>query len=325
VGVDIATPKVPGTLHDPGEEPMRRQFIGAVLVAALAGACGSTAGPDPTGEATGRAPVTETESRTVHQAAAPVVVTIPPATTTTVPAGTAPAGRIEPRAATTEPARALVVSDAGNSILFDAEPALAASLAPSAFRPHTIGGFGLSVFPEVWHGVFGTDVPADDPDVVVVMMGNKDFTAAVTDPVTYRAQLDEAVRLMTVKGARILWLGLPPHADLLEEQGRRAVNALFAELPIRFPGVVRYVPTDGVLGGPGGTYVRSMADGPVRKLQPDGSFDEHLCPAGAVRLAQLVRDELAAFVAVPPAPGGWQDQPWRGERRFDDPPGACRP
>jgi hypothetical protein len=233
-----------------------------------------------------------------------------------------------------EPAPAappLVVADAGNSILYDAEPAIAAALGDGRFLPHTIGGFGVSVLPDMWRGVFGHDVPADDPAVVVVLLGNRDFSAALADPAGYRARLDESVRMLSSRGARVLWLGLPPlPPDPVDEQGRQAVNALFAELPARFPGVVRYVPTDGVLGGPAGTFVRSVPVGdgtatPIRKLKPDGTGEEHLCPDGAVLLAELVRTELTSFLAVPAAPAGWQQGPWRAEPRYDDPPGACRP
>jgi hypothetical protein len=224
-----------------------------------------------------------------------------------------------------------VVADAGNSILYDAEPAIAASLGSARFFPHTIGGFGVSVLPEMWRGVFGHDVPADDPAVVVVLLGNRDFTAALTDPAGYRAQLDESVRMLSSRGARVLWLGLPPlPPNPIDEQGRHAVNALFAELPGRFPGIVRYVPTDGVLGGTDGSFARSVSapDGsstPIRKVKPDGSPDEHLCPEGAVRLAGLIRSELASIVAVPAAPAGWELASWRGEARYDNPPAACRP
>jgi hypothetical protein len=174
-------------------------------------------------------------------------------------------------------------------------------------------------------------VPADAAAVVVVMLGNRDFGAALADPATYRTQLDEAVRLASAGGTRVLWLGLPPlpggpeHPD--DEQGRRAVNALFSELPDRFPGVVRYVPTDEALTGAAGTWVRTLpgsAD-PVRKLKPDGAPEQHLCPGGAIRITDLVRRELATVVALPPAPVGWEQGPWRGDRRYDDPPGACRP
>src|SRR5436853_19532 len=81
-----------------------------------------------------------------------------------------------------------------------AEPAIAAALGSVRFVPHTIGGFGVSVTPEVWRGVFGHDVPADTPAVAVVLMGNRDFQAALQDPIGYQASVDEAVRLVTATG-----------------------------------------------------------------------------------------------------------------------------
>jgi hypothetical protein len=221
-----------------------------------------------------------------------------------------------------------VIADAGNSILFDAEPAIRAALGASPFFPHTIGGFGLSVTPDVWQGVFGHDVGADNPSVVVVMMGNRDFDAAVRDPLGYQANVDQAVRLVTARGTRVLWLGLPPlPPSVTDEARRRAVNAIYSALPARFPGLVRYVSLDDVLGA-GGVWVRSLpTDGStqlVRKVKPDGTPEEHLCQGGAVRVAELIRTQLADVVSLPAAPSNWQQGSWRAEHRYDDPPGACR-
>ena len=294
------------------------------LVLALVGTTVAAAHHTPSAGASGQSATTLAPSTT----AVPVV----PEPTTVAP-GLAPAGQLAPVApapagVAAAAAPGLVVADAGNSILYDAEPAIAAVLGPARFFPHTIGGFGVSVLPDMWRGVFGHDVPADDPAAVVVLLGNRDFTAALTDPVTYRSQLDESVRMLSSRGARILWLGLPPlPPSPTDELGRRAVNALFAELPARFPGVVRYVPTDGVLGGPDGSFVRTVpgVDGPIRKVKPDGTGEEHLCPEGAVRLAGLIRTELASIVSVPAAPAGWEQAAWRAEPRYDNPPAGCRP
>jgi hypothetical protein len=223
----------------------------------------------------------------------------------------------------------LSIATAGNGILYDIEPALRASLGTPQFFNHAMGGFGISVLPEVWRGVFGNDVPSSNPDVVIVMLGQRDFPVALADPGTYRAQLDDAVRLLSAKGARILWLGLPPQPPTMaDDAGRRAVNALFAELPQRFPGVVRYVPSDTVLAAPDGSFARTLPDAaghqvPVRKVQPTGIPDEHICPDGALRVAELVRAELAKVVSLPAAPPLWQSGEWRAEPRYDDPVGGC--
>jgi hypothetical protein len=297
---------------------MRRLIAGAVLVTVLLGACGSSEKHDPTA-ATSPAPAAATEDL--------VDATADAGAPTSAASGAQPAGRLDPAPQAIADGRPLVIADAGNSILYDAEPAIAASLGTAQFRPHTIGGFGLSVLPELWQGVFGNDVPADDPAAVVVMLGNRDFAAAIADPNAYRANLDHAVRLLSARGARVLWLGLPPlPADPFDTAGRTAVNTLFAELPSRFPGVVRYVPTDAVLGNPDGTWARTVAGSPepIRKVKPDGTPEQHLCPAGAVRLAQLIRAELSSIVALPEQPAGWDVGEWRVERRYDDPPGGCQ-
>jgi hypothetical protein len=279
----------------------------------------------------GAAPAIAALSTRPASASRPASTESPAMSVGTLPSVTVPSSPTDHSSAppTASSRRRLVVADAGNYILFDAEPAIAAALEGAGFFPHTIGGFGLSWYPEVWRGVLGHDVPSDNPAVVVVMMGNSDFALARRDPNEYRKRLDEAVWRMTVRGAKVLWLGLPPLPPNVEDEvGRQTVNGLYAELPRRFPGKVRYVSTDNVLGF-GGVWVRSMPDDPsqepIRKVKPDGAPDEHVCPAGAVRVAQLVRTELDAMVGgVPPESSGWQGGAWRDDLRYDDPPRACR-
>jgi hypothetical protein len=221
-----------------------------------------------------------------------------------------------------------VVADAGNFILFDGEPALAANLGPSVhLDTHTLPAFGFHSYASAWRAVLGRDVLSHHPAAIVVMMGNDDFALARSDPDTMRSLLDEAVRLMTAHGAKILWLGLPPLPNVDDEIGRAAVNRLYAELPKRFPGVVRYVSTDEALGF-AGVWVRRRPDDPsrlpIRKVQADGSPDEHVCQQGAVRLAELVRSQLAGWIGgLPAAPEHWTDGDWWFNLRYDDPPGAC--
>jgi hypothetical protein len=224
-----------------------------------------------------------------------------------------------------------VFADAGNYILYDAEPAIRAAFgdgSSSLFSTHTIGGFGLSQYPDLWHSVLGTDVPSNNPVVVVMMMGNADFAMAQADPAWYHELLEEAVALMTSRGAKILWLGLPPlPPDVHDEIDREHVNKMYADLAEEHPDVVRYASTDDVLGFHG-IWVRSMPDDsehrPIRKVKSDGSPDMHLCQEGAARLAQLVHDELGSMVGnVPAQPWDWQNGEWRWDIRYDDPIGAC--
>ena len=226
-----------------------------------------------------------------------------------------------------EPGEPLVVATAGNSVLFDAEPALGAALNQPAYRfsPHTLGAFGLSVLPEVWQGVFGNDVATSDAaDVVVVMLGNRDLPVVLADSAGYARLLDQAVDLLTKNGALVLWLGLPPlPTDVVNDRARPVLNGLLADLPARHPGKVRYLDTDALLDAPDGTWVRDADTGvPLRKRRPDGSPDPHLCPEAAVRITDLVLDQIGAAGA-----DGWlaADAAWRADPRYDDPPGGCRP
>ena len=224
-----------------------------------------------------------------------------------------------------------VFADAGNYILYDAEPAIRAAFGDgtaSLFSTHTIGGFGLSQFTDLWRSVLGTDVPSNNPAVVVMMMGNADFEMARADPQWYRELLEEAVALMSSHGAKILWLGLPPlPANVQDEIDRKNVNGMYADLAYEHPDVVRYASTDDVLGFHG-FWVRSMPDDrehrPIRKVKSDGTPDMHVCQEGAVRVAQLVHDEIQAMVGNAPAePWDWENGDWRWDPRYDDPFGAC--
>lgn len=294
-----------------------RGLLAGLAVAFVAAGCGSKAAVAPRS----MVPVVNPPpTASGVQSQAPVQSTVPPPVTSVPPAPVRPVAAV----AGSVP----VISDAGNSILFDAEPAIRAALGASPFFPHTIGGFGLSVQPEVWQGVFGNDVGADKPAVVVVLMGNRDFEAAIGDPLGYQSTVDQAVRLVTASGTRVLWLGLPPlPPSVTDEAGRRAVNAIYSALPARFPGLVRYVSLDDVLGA-GGVWARTLptdgTDQLVRKVKPDGTPEEHLCQGGAVRVAELIRSQLADIVQLPAAPANWQQGAWRAEPRYNDPVGACQ-
>jgi hypothetical protein len=297
----------------------RWQRRGSALAAALALVLMGAAVPAVAGIADGRAPGAPTSSL-----AGPV------GTTPGVDVSAVSSAEDSSSVGVPDVDAPFVIADAGNYILYDAEPAMRAAFGDDVlFSTHTIGGFGLSSNPDLWRGVLGTDVPSNNPAVVVMMMGNSDFEIARSDPDWYRALLHDAVRMMTSKGAKVLWLGLPPLPPNIEDAvDRERVNALYAELPRAFPGLVRYVSTDNVLGF-AGIWVRSMPDDPshqpIRKVRPDGSPDMHVCPAGAERVARLVRDEVQSMVSgVPYEPWGWESGDWRYDLRYDDPYGACR-
>ena len=178
---------------------MRASFIGVALVATVATACGAS---------TVRTPATTAAARVTI----PVPSTVAPTTTTVAP-GAAPVGTLQPTTTVAPPAAATatpaapplpVIDLAGNSMLFDAELSLQAALAPAPFHNHTIGGLGLSVQPELWQAVFGNDVVGDHPAVVVLMLGNRDFPVAIAQPDLYRGELDQAMRVLTGGGSRVL-------------------------------------------------------------------------------------------------------------------------
>jgi hypothetical protein len=250
----------------------------------------------------------------------------------TTPARLVAGGSLTPLSGLNVRGARVVVSDAGNSILYDAEPALAAALLASGqaeLRPHTIGGFGISEAPDVWQNVFTRDVvDGDDARLVLVMLGNRDFPVVKHDPRRYQRLLDESVHRLTARGAGVIWLGLPPLPAWQDDPGARiALNTMLAGLPERFPGKVRYVPTEPALASASGGYARSLPgpDGrPVAVRKRRGTRgDEHLCPAGAVRLTQLVQRELARVGLRSASAASWSTGAWTADARYDDPKGGC--
>jgi len=173
-----------------------------------------------------------------------------------------------------------------------------------------------------------------DPDVVVMFVGTWELgevTNAVgtsvgpTDPdwqATYESEiLDPWIELVTAEGAEVVWIGAPsveaPDVDRLFAQLNEAYRALGER-----HGDVSYVDSSRALAGAGAGYAPIVTTGSgqsVRVRQIDGL---HLCPDGAVLLAEAVIDELRERHELD-VPVGWQDDPWRDDEEY--PAGSCPP
>jgi hypothetical protein len=275
-----------------------------LLVTVLAVACG-TSGPS----SQGAAPVTIAATDTTAGAPGTTETTLPVATTTTI---------------TQDPVRKVMV--VGDSTGVDLGPALTAVFNSTGADVAMAAGTGFGLTAQGISNLdsnFRTDFPRllreQHPDLVVMSVGIWDQHFIELHGVEpYVAVVEEAVDILTSKGARILWLSMPP-GGLHPE---RSQDAAFQEVAARHPGQVFYMDYEAVLHGPDGGYPVSYvaADGTTVHLRKADGW--HFCPDGAQRVATEVNRAAVAFGLTVPAPDGWQDGSWRSSEHYDEP--ACR-
>ena len=211
----------------------------------------------------------------------------------------------------------------GDSGAMDASPAWSAALRAAGARSVIRGagmGFGLTVgFP--WREDWANVVASDDPRLVIMMMGGWDGKFIEENGVdAYLRVVDEAVTILSARGARILWLPamIGGVNDLSE------MNEAYRRISERWPGVVWWVPTDAALTTPFGTVARSyIEDGRLIRLRKRDGW--HLCQDGAGRIAQVVLAETQRNGWIETEVRPWYDGEWQNDPVFDDPPGVCDP
>lgn len=262
--------------------------------------------------------------------AASVAVTIDPPTTEiahadvdledqeiTVDTTSRPAGI---PAADGAPDSVLIIGDSGT---YDAAPAIGAqfqSMGTRAVVDASFPGFGLTRDPDGWKRSWPEVIAEHDPRLIVVMLGGWDQQFTLKEGAeAYIDLVREAVDLLTVRGARILWLSMLPGPETPTD----VMDPVFARFPEEFPGTVAYGDIGEALEASDGTYPRWLPgdDGELELARkPDGW---HLCPDGAIRVARVVA-RVARYVGLAPEPGsGWEDGDWRNNERYDDPEGGC--
>jgi hypothetical protein len=139
----------------------------------------------------------------------------------------------------------------------------------------------------------------------------------------YNELVEEAIGVLTARGAKILWLGMMPGGKTAEDAA--VMDPIFRTLPDRHPGVVAFGSIGSALATPVGTYPRWIPGDDGRLLlarKPDGW---HLCPDGAARVARAVTARTFELGWSPAPDLGWQEGFWRGNDRYDDPKGGCDP
>ncbi len=293
----------------PRRRPRRRRAVtlGLLAVAGLAvAAAGCGAGGTPADGAS--APQVDAG---VGAPSAPPPSARPPVSTTT-------------STVTGRPARKVLL--VGDSSMVDASPALTAMFAATGADVAMAAGpgFGLTrIGISDQDSTFRTDYPRllreERPDLVVMSVGFWDMHFVEQHGVlAYARVVDEAARLLTARGAKLLILSMPTGGQFPE----RVPDGAFEAVAAMHPGTVFYLDHEGALRGPAG-------DHPVAYRAPDGSTVHlrkadgwHFCPDGAERIAAEV-DRLGTIHGLTvPAPDGWQQGPWRRSVHYDDP--ACR-
>jgi len=229
--------------------------------------------------------------------------------------------------------RPLRVTSFGDSLVFDALPAIRADLESTGVvtvSEWTVSGFGFGPGPGYlptsfdWREMIISGMAETRPEVVVTSFGLVDSLNIGLGKMTveeFTASLRVALDLFTAGDTKVLLLGVPPSmADAGRPTQRvldRSVNPVMRAMATEHPGEVEFLDIDHVLSE-SDRPVYEFAGRRVRKRDLT-----HLCPDGAALLAVAVHSTLARSWPIPTAAPGWSLGPWRTDARFDDPPGAC--
>ena len=131
----------------------------------------------------------------------------------------------------------------------------------------------------------------------------------------YTDLVREATRLLSSKGAKVVWLSpLPGGAKDLPNR----LSEAYAQMPHDFPGVAYFVDSRPAFTAPDGTIVGRYVDDAGTSIRLRKADDWHLCQDGAIRLSQLVNDWTVDWRLTAPAPTGWEKGPWWDDVAFED-------
>lgn len=203
----------------------------------------------------------------------------------------------------------------GDSGMYDATPALRATFFAIGTQTSVeiaFPGIGLTYggTPN-WRQEWQQKVDENQPELSIVMLGGFDYNFVnANGSDAYRPIVDELVSILTSRGGRVAWLSMLPCGRVPDAEQ----NAVFAELPARFPGQVTYINTaDAFSGCP---KSETLPDGSVVQLRKADNW--HLCPAGAARLAAYVHNKIYDVGWAPAPATGWETLPWTSDMRFEE-------
>ena len=227
----------------------------------------------------------------------------------------------------------LIVLLVGDSYLFDAEPAIVAAFeSVPEIDIRTGAQLGFAITDPKSLGILGELHSLHRPDVVITMWAR--FDAAWLDDrgnnpdaiAELEAITTEAFDLLSVDGAAVIAIGLPPSlgAGIDRAPVDRTINDVFIAAAERATGDVFYLDPDPVIAPDGEPQRWIDVDGVellVRKADVS-----HYCGDGAARWGLALSELLATMSSVPALdPARWWSSEWRNDPRYDDPEGACVP
>lgn len=234
-----------------------------------------------------------------------------------------------------DPLRVLLV---GDSVMVDAAPGIEAALEATGAAEVTQDagpGFGLTYTDRwrvEWHGVLARV----RPDVVVALLGAWDAGNLLERGTEWYGEVvDDATRVLSSSGARVVWLGWPPTRppaiagrpepdyDRIDRE-RELLDATFAAVASRHAGTAAFASTGDVLTLGGGAFSAFLPDETGELVRARKRDNTHFCPAGAERMGWFVLRALTPVYELPAPDPSWPSGTWRSDDRFDDPPGACR-
>ena len=220
------------------------------------------------------------------------------------------------------PRSIMIVGDSGMFDVSEALTALYAHLGTSTVVNASWPGWSFSLDPAGWEHDWPALVAANRPQIVYVMMGGWDWAYVQSHGVAaYEALLGRAAAILQADGARIMWLGEAPGGNARPDQ----IDPLYEQFAAAHPGTNAFADIAQVLTAPNGKAYRWLpaADGHLQLLRkPDGW---HFCQDGAVRVTDVAVSATAALGWSPRVPTGWEQGPWRLDKRYNDPPNGCNP
>ena len=203
------------------------------------------------------------------------------------------------------PLRVLLI---GDSLGLDLGGSLQNSLASTGIVTATLDGkesTGLTR-PDYfsWPLELSNDLVSVNPEVVVVMMGANDPQAFLGPPVipygsyawntAYEARVVSFMQLATSRGAKLIWVSLPPMQDPNLNAKVQVVNSLQRSAAKQVPGVI-YLDSTSVFG-PGYSAFTTSNGQIVNIRTPDGT---HITPQGGTLLAADVMATMRASLGIP--------------------------
>ncbi len=271
----------------------------------------------------------------VSRSASPVKIVAADATPNALPRPILlPPGRIP---SATDPLRVMTI---GDSVLWDAEPALAAVLSATGaarLSGHADPGWGLTNDTRLTADL-AQAVDEYHPEVVV-MMWSWDNGLARRQPAEFERLLGQAIDTLLAPGDGVDGIAFAqfPRVGPLDsiidpgqrqqalasgEAGREAFDTIVSRLPARDPGRITWLPVAQALevGGRYSAWLPTLDGGWVRARKIDNT---HLCPAGAAVLAAAVTSEIRPMFHLPPPAQGWLDGSWTANQSRFGPASDC--